>query len=168
MKILFFLLIGLGAIGLAVGVVGMMLPASRTAKAGREISAPRDQVWRLITDVAHQPTWRKDLAKVELIDATPGHERWVEHPHRGPSIAFSTESRIEPVEWVIRFSGPAEGRWSGRLESLTPQRTRLQVEETSTVSNPWARVLARLAFDPQAFMESYLDQLARTAEQGGS
>jgi uncharacterized membrane protein len=146
-------------------LIGLFLPAARSASGTREIAAPQDLVWQMITGLAAQPTWRSDLASVDVIDTTLGKERWVERPHKGPSIQFLTESMTQKTAWKVRFSGPAEGIWSCRLEPLSERRTRVYVEESSMVQNYWARVLARLVFDPQAFLDSYLDQLSKAAEQ---
>jgi uncharacterized protein YndB with AHSA1/START domain len=164
MKILFLSLLAILAIVMLTGLVGMFLPATRTASAVREINAPPARVWRLLTDVAGQPAWRPNLSAVDVQDATPGRERWIERPKAGPAVRFQTEYQTHLTDWVIAFSGPAEGRWTGKLELLPGDRTRIRVEESSTVKNPWARVLARVAFDPQAFIQTYLDQLSRTAE----
>ena len=167
MKILVFTAVGFVGLGLLWGAIGMLLPASRSAVGSREIEAPRARVWQILMEVAAQPAWRSQLDTVEVLDATPGRERWVERPRRGPVISFFTEVRKEPEEWTVRFAGPAEGRWTGKLVELPEGRTRVEVKETSTVSNPWARLLARLVFDPQAVLEGYLEALARAAEQGG-
>jgi uncharacterized protein YndB with AHSA1/START domain len=168
MKILLIASLALVVLGLLAGLAGLLLPVTRTASATREIAAPPEGVWRLITDVAAQPGWRPELAAVEVLDATPGRERWIERPRGGPAIRFQTERQVAPTEWTIVFSGPAEGRWTGRLEPLPDNRgTRLSVEEIASVRNPWMRLLARLVFDPQVFVDAYLRQVAAEAEKGG-
>jgi hypothetical protein len=75
MKILIFTLLFLAGLGLSAGAIGLLPPASRKASGSREIAAPRERVWQLITDVAAQPDWRPDVVAVEVLDATPGRER---------------------------------------------------------------------------------------------
>jgi hypothetical protein len=166
MTILLFTLLAAVVVGIAAGLAGLLLPATRTASATREIAAPPERVWRLMTDLAAQPTWRPGVAAVEVLDATPGRERWIERPRSGPAIRFHTERQLAPTEWTIAFSGPAEGRWTGRLDPQPDGRgVLLKIEESSTVRNPWMRLVARLAFDPQAFVDAYLGQLAAEAEK---
>jgi hypothetical protein len=161
------ILIGLAAVGglvVLVGVIGRFLPATRTASAQREVGAASSRVWAVMTDLAGQPAWRPDLEAVRVLDAAEGAERWVEQPRRGPAIEFRTTRKRAGAEWEFVFSGPAEGRWAGRLEPLSAGRTRVVVEEAVTVTNPWKRVPARLFFNPQAMAEGYLAQLAAAAE----
>ena len=166
MKILLIALCALVSLGILAGLIGLLLPATRTASATREIAAPPDRVWRLMTDVAAQPAWRPNVAAVELLDAAPGRERWIERPRSGAAIHFRTERQLAPTEWTIAFSGPAEGRWTGSLEPMTDgSGTRLRVKESSSVKNPWTRVIAHLAFNPQVFVDTYLDNLAVEAEK---
>jgi Polyketide cyclase / dehydrase and lipid transport len=164
MKTLLFALLGLVSLAALLGVIGSLLPATRNASAQREIAAPPAHVWSLLVAVDRQPSWRAELASVQVLDATPGRERWIEHPKQGPAIHFSTESQSAGTAWSLTFSGPAEGRWTGRLEHVSDNRTRILIEESATVANPWARLLAHLFFDPQAFVDTYLDQLSTAAE----
>lgn len=167
MKILFLCFLGVVFCGLFVGLIGLFLPPTRSVSGTREIAAPQDRVWQIITGLAAQPTWRSDIASVDVTDTTPGKERWVELPRKGPPIQFLTESMTQKTAWKVRFSGPAEGIWCCHLEPISEQRTRIYVEESSIVQNYWARVLARLVFDPQAFLDGYLDQLSKAAAQNG-
>jgi hypothetical protein len=165
MKLLLIVVAVLVVLVAVVGLFGVRLPATRTAALRVEINAPPERVWRVLTDVAAQPRWRPDLATVEVIDATPGRERWIERPRRGPEIHFTTRSRVELREWQLEFRGPAEGTWRGRLEPLPGGKTRLEVEEAATIRNPWQRALARMVFDPQQFLADYAARLATTAEK---
>lgn len=165
MKLLLVIVATLILLTLLSGLVGALLPATRTAAHAREIAAPPERVWRVLTDIAGQPAWRPELAAVEVLSSEKGRERWIERPRRGPEIRFSTQSRVEAREWIIIFSGPAEGSWRGRLEPLPHGRTRLQVEESATVRNPWLRLMARVAFDPQRFLKEHCDRLATAAEK---
>ncbi len=155
-------MVGLAAV---IGVAGLLLPATRLAAGTREIAASRPRIWSILTDLRAQPGWRSGIASVEVLDGTAGQERWIERPQRGPAIRFRTERMNPPAEWVVVFEGPARGQWTGRLEEMNDGRVRVRVEEVATVSNPWMRVLARLAFDPQAFVDRYLADLARAAER---
>lgn len=164
MKILLIVAASVLLLVILLGLAGLLLPGTRTARAERIIAAPPAAIWARWFDLAGQPKWRAGLASVKVLESSPGRERWVEQPHRGPAIRFETARRMEGVEWTLAFSGPAEGRWTGRLEPLPNGRTRLHVEETSTVANPWLRLMARLFFDPQVFLENYLKELAAATE----
>lgn len=163
MKMFIFALVGLVSLATLLGVIGSLLPATRTASAQREIAAPPTRVWSLLLAIERQPSWRAELASVQMIDATPGRERWIEQPKKGPSIHFATECQAAGTAWSLSFSGPAEGRWTGRLEPLSDNRTRILIEESATIANPWARLFARLFFNPQVFVDTYIDQISAAA-----
>ena len=164
MKILVFGISSFALFFALIGAIGCLLPATRTAIAQRDLGASPERVWRMLMAIERQPSWRSDLVSVEVLDGTPGRERWVERPKHGPAIHFATESQSTGASWTIVFSGPAEGRWMGRLERLSGNRTRIQIEESATVSNPWKRALAHVFFSPQVFVEKYLDELSAVTE----
>lgn len=164
MKIALMILLALIVLVGCIGLFGGMLPPTRTATAQRDIVAPPAKVWIVLTDLHRQSEWRPDLEAIEVMDPTVGKERWREKPRHGPAMEFQTTSQVPGVSWEMKFSGSVEGRWSGRLKEVPEGGTRIEVEETVTVANPWKRLLARLFFDPQAIAEEYLANLARTVE----
>jgi uncharacterized protein YndB with AHSA1/START domain len=164
MKIALIVLLALVVLLGCIGFIGWLLPPTRAATAQRDIAAPPGKVWGVLTDLHRQSEWRPDLAAIEVMDPTVGKERWREKPKHGPAMEFQTTSQVAGVSWEMKFSGSVEGRWSGRLKELPEGGTRIEVEETVTVANPWKRLLARLFFDPQAIAEEYLANLARAVE----
>ncbi len=159
MKLLFIPAVAIGALALLPGLIGCFLPASRSATHTLIIATTPESIWTLWTTPSRQPEWRPGLTRVEVHDATPGAERWTEFPERGPALHFATVSQVPFQSWTLRFEGPASGTWTGSLEPLHAGSTRVHLVETTTTPNPWARVLSRLFFNPQEFLESYADQL---------
>ena len=115
MKVLLILACGVVGLAIAVGVAGLFVPATRSTTGTREIAAPAGRVWALLTDLRAQPSWRQEIATVEVLDPAPGHERWIKRPRRGPPIHFRTERQQAPLEGIVAFDGPATVQWTGRL-----------------------------------------------------
>ena len=155
-----FILVGLVLVVLIAGIVGVMLPSTRTVRRTVEIPASPERVWTVLLRLQDQPAWRPDLASVTVHDTTRGKEHWTEQPRRGPSLTFRT-TLLTDTTWSLAYSGPADGTWTCRLESVATDRSQFHFEESSTVRNPYARVLARLFFDPDAFVDAYLAALER-------
>lgn len=160
----FVLFVLFGCIGLA----GLLLQPSQSATVERNIASRPESVWRVLTDVARQPEWRSELARVEVLDSTPGRERWKEQLRHGPTMEFKTTKQEPGTYWELSFFGSVEGRWKGRLEELPDGSTRIVVEESVSVHNPWMRVISRLFFNPGAIAEKYLADLAGAVERSST
>jgi hypothetical protein len=160
MKPWIFIPVGLVLVVLVAGIIGGTLPATRTVRRTVEIPVSPERIWTVLLRLQDQPAWRGDLASVTVHDMTRGKEHWTEQPRRGPSLTFRTTQRTDTT-WSLAYSGPAAGTWTCRIERLAPDRSRFHFEESSTVGNPYARLLARLFFDPDAFVDAYLAALER-------
>lgn len=158
------ILISLPVIALLPGLIGLFLSPSRSASHTLTVHAPPETLWALWMNPANQPAWRPDLGRVEVENPSPGAETWTEHPKRGPAIRFTTVTQEPLRSWTIRFEGPATGTWTGNLEPLPDATTRVHLTETTTTPNPYARVLARLFFNPRQFLGTYAAQLKAAAE----
>ncbi len=84
MKVALWIMGGLASLAALVVLVGFMLPATRTGKVDRVVEVTPAQLNAVILDRASQPTWRPELAKVEMQSTTS----WTETTQRGQVIAF--------------------------------------------------------------------------------
>jgi hypothetical protein len=157
------LLIALGVVVAAiaaVAIVGTLLPPGHIASRSLVLEVPRDSVWGVITDFASQPTWRKDLRKVERVSAGPGGDVWREDGSE-PLLLQTTEA-VPPqrlVRTIADSTLPFGGRWVYELASTSSGGTRVTVTEAGEVYNPIFRVVSRF-MDPSATIRQYLTDLA--------
>jgi uncharacterized protein YndB with AHSA1/START domain len=163
--------LGVAAIAIAalVGVlwtIGWLLPAGHVARCQTRIAQPPDRLFAVITDYAAHPTWRDDLDRVEVLDATPGHEVVREHSSFG--ILDLHVERVEaPILLVTRVSDPDGafgGTWTFEL-SVIPGATQLAITERGEVYQPFFRLLSRTVFSPTSTIQAYQKALGRRFSQ---
>jgi hypothetical protein len=161
-KVALWIIGGLAGLAALVVLVGFLLPAKRTGKVDLVVEATPTQLTAVILDRASQPTWRLDLAKVEMHSATS----WTETTQRGEVIAFELK-RQDPNLLQMRFESSYgyQGQWEGRLVPAPSGGTHVFVTEQSTTPSPIGRIFARLFFNPEAFANAYLDALAMETQR---
>jgi len=151
----------LGVLVTAPFVIGWMLPAAHVAERMRLLPRPPRAVWDLITDVARASQWRKDVQRVELLDAAGGARRWRELGNSG-SLTLVEELAEPPRRWITRIDDPAlpfGGRWIFSLDA-EGSGTRLTIREEGEVYNPLFRFVSRFVMGHHATLDAYLRQLA--------
>ena len=75
---------------------------------------PVEQLWDIVTDLT-RATWRSDLARVEILDAT----RFVEHTQSGYATQFTVTACEPPCFWAFAMeNGNMSGFWEGRFEAI--------------------------------------------------
>lgn len=139
-------------------LVGWLLPETREGRAETTIKAPPELVLAVIADVEAQPEWR------EVGTVTRTETGWFEMTPRGERIDFvAEEMSVNRIR--LRFTSDAGyfGEWHARLEPVSGG-TRIAVVERATVPSPFARIIARLLFDPTAFSSAYLASLKDRVE----
>ena len=156
MKVAFWIIGSLAGLAALVVVVGLLLPATRTGQADRVVKATPSQVKAAILDKASQPSWRPELAKVEVQSAT----NWTETTQKGEVITFELMAQTEEM-LQMRFTSSYgyHGQWEGRLVPTPSGGTHIFVTEQATTRSPIGRIMSRLFFDPKAFASAYLDAL---------
>lgn len=155
-------LIALSLILAAALLWAVRLPRTRAAEATRELAAPVERVFAVVTDI-EDASWRSDLKDVRVLDRTPGREVWEEIPHRGPPIRFRTRARVSPERFEIEIvdGNGFGGHWVGEFHVVAPDRTRLRFVETAFTEGLVPTVMSHLFFDPERAVRTYLDDLAR-------
>ena len=166
MRRILMVLTGLAAFVGGVAIVGMLLPSGHIASRSIVLPQPRDSVWAVVTDYASQPSWRKDVTRVERVIDGPGGEIWREDG-ADPLLLQTTES-VPPsrlVRTIADTTQPFGGRWIYEFEATPSGGTRVTVTEEGEVYNPIFRVVSRF-MDPSATIREYLTNLAaRFGEQ---
>jgi hypothetical protein len=148
-------------------IIGLILPKQRKAERIAEFNAAPEQIWKVVTDVASQATWRTSLTKVEMTGNIPNHETWIEYPQKGPAIYFKTVVKTAPSRFEFEMTDIKtwKGYWVGEFIPLPNHKTRLILTERSEIGNPFIRVLSYLFFDLGATMDHYLNELAAKLEE---
>jgi hypothetical protein len=152
--------IGILAVALIVLVASISLPSKRAGQAERIITASPEAILSVIVDVHAQPKWRKDVRSVESDGSS-----WVETTTSGERIRFEWISRTTE-SLALRFTSDRgfTGQWRATLSPISGG-TLVRVHEEATIPNPIARLVARLAFDPAAFSQAYLEALSARMER---
>jgi uncharacterized protein YndB with AHSA1/START domain len=166
MRRIFIALGGLAAVAALVTLIGTMLPSGHVASRSLVLKQPPESVWAVVTDYAGQPSWRKDITKVERVSEGPGGETWREEGSE-PLLLQTTES-VRPTRLVRTIADPTlpfGGRWVYAFEATASGGTRLTVTEEGEVYNPIFRVVSRF-MDPAATIMQYLTNLAARFGEG--
>jgi uncharacterized protein YndB with AHSA1/START domain len=160
-----WLLVILTAVGVAVLLVlaaGLLLPKEHTARSHALINASPDSIWRALTDVEAFPSWRSDVARVELLSPSDGRRRWREVGKHG-TITFEEVMAQPPRRLIGRIADPSlpfGGSWT---YDVAPEGTssRVTITEAGIVHNPLFRFMSRFVFGHHATQEAYLRALGR-------
>ena len=83
----------------------------KTYETSISIAAPREAVWRVLSDVATWPKWLPTVASVESLDGNPlvvGHRYRIRQP------------QLQPVTWTVTELDPAHRfSWQARTPGLS-------------------------------------------------
>ena len=125
-----------------------------TSKAAVHFPRPVEQVWQVVTDLAHT-AWRSDLDQVEALDET----HFVEHTKGGCATHFAV-TICEPLRrWAFTMeNGSMTGSWEGIFEAADGG-TWLHCTETVSAKRWWMRPLVPGYLKRQ--QRRYLDDLRR-------
>lgn len=162
MNWLFRIVVTLVASVILVIVIGMSLPQNHIATRAAHLSAPPDQVWSIITDVRAYPTWRSDVASVEILSADPVKLSWREVSPKGNKLAFNANTAEAPSHFVTVIADkgiPFGGSWDYQI---VPDGTgsRITITENGEVYNPIFRFVSRFVIGHTATIDKYLSALA--------
>jgi hypothetical protein len=156
--------VGLGiALVALVALVGLLLPRDHVATRAVRLKPAPPAVWEVLADHAAEPSWRKDLVRVERLPDRDGRPVWQEVSRRGDTLALLTEEWVPPRRLVRRIVGeglPFGGTWTIELapEGLGSVVT---VTERGEVYNPVFRFVSRFVMGHTATIDGYLKALGR-------
>ncbi|MEP7347314.1 MAG: SRPBCC family protein [Gemmatimonadaceae bacterium] len=161
MKIAMMVLGVVIGLGVLVALVGTALPKAHVARRSVMLRQAPESVWNVITDFKAQPSWRKDVTKVELVRLGPDGEVWREEGEN--TLSFRTTDSRAP-ERLVRKIADTDLAYGGRwIYELVPQDggTRVTVTEEGEVYNPIFRFIGHFFLNQAATIESYLTALAQ-------
>jgi uncharacterized protein YndB with AHSA1/START domain len=141
-------------------VIGATLPRNHVVSRTAHLSAPPDTVWSLITNVAGYPAWRKDVRKVEQLQAAP-RLRWRES-YSHDKLTFEAIKAEPPVNFVSTIVDEGQG-FGGRWDyQISPDGTgsTITIAEFGEVSNPLFRFISQYVMGHTATLDKYLNSLA--------
>lgn len=99
-----------------------MVRSVRTAVIRGELA----RVWEVVTLVEAYPVWRRDVGRVEVLDAG----RFVEYTEKGYATTFTTTQRREGFCWVFLMENRGmTGRWEGLFAAGGPGKTLVRFTE---------------------------------------
>lgn len=161
MTYLYYGLGGLVALIAVVLLVGSTLPIKHTASRAIVLNANSQQVWRLITNYADMPKWRKELLKVEMVQAANGNEIWQEFETEKESLDFETIEQIDGQKLVRKIVGDRSdfgGTWTFILVD-NGDKASLTITEDGEVYNILFRFVSKFFMGHYASMDKYIKQL---------
>jgi uncharacterized protein YndB with AHSA1/START domain len=149
------------AIGIAVTVIGWLLPVNHEASQTATFAAPPERVFDLISRVDAYNTWWSAISKVEMLSPENGRTRFRQHDSTGTIVMEVTEA-APPARFVTRIADPNQpfgGTWTWEI-SPEGSGSRLTITERGEIYNPLFRFMARFVFGYTSTMESCLAALA--------
>ena len=146
------------------GFLWTRLPDKVSLTVEKEIDAPIDIVWDVLSSWEEQPTWRLDLDKVEIVDSITFNE----YPKRGSLIKFTILEAAKPTKLVLRMESSFNGVATIVLSELSAGK--ILVQETYEMNYPSVIncLVVTVFFDLEAFTHEYFDALAKHAQSKNS
>lgn len=124
------------------------------SKVTAHFPCPVEQVWQIVTDLAHT-AWRRDLARVEVLDET----HFAEHTQSGCATHFTVTACEPPCFWAFTMeNGNMSGTWEGIFEAAEGG-ARLTCTETVSAKHWWMRPFVPGYLKRQ--QKRYLDDLRK-------
>jgi uncharacterized protein YndB with AHSA1/START domain len=150
----------LAGLCLIVIIVGALRPADHTARVAVTIDKPRADVWAVIADAEHMPSWFTEAKSVERIADIDGKPTYHEQ-YGGWTATVVIRESVEGQRLVreIQPGGGFSGSWTMELADAGAG-TRLTITERGHVNNPLFRGMMVFVSDTRT-MRQYADALAR-------
>jgi len=157
MKIVLAIVAVIALLIVIVLVIGAILPKQHTASMSRVVRGTPASVYAIIRDAASASQWRKDVERVEIIDAA--HFR--EHAKYG-AVTYEIVEEKPPTRYVTRIADTNLGYGGSWIYGFTPQGddTRVTITENGEVTNLFFRFMSRFVFGYTGNMEKVLAALA--------
>lgn len=137
-------------------VVAALIPRNHTASVSRVVRGTPASVYAIVRNAAAAPEWRKDVQKVEILDAT--HFR--EHAKYGV-VTYEIVEDHPAQRYVTRIADKNLGYGGTWTYEFAPDAagTRVTITENGEVSNLLFRFLSRFVFGYTSNMETVLTSL---------
>ena len=161
-----WVVLAIGAVVVAsvlVAVIGSLLPKAFAISRMASFNRPQADLWKLISDIDGQVSWRSDLRRVERLPNRNGREVWQETDNRGQSLTLETVQSLAPQRLDRRTAdqnSQFSGRWTYEIAEFG-EVTSLTITEESETYNPMVRFVSRVITGPSATIDEYLLSLGK-------
>ena len=158
MKWLLIIVIIVAAPILIMYLIGYFMPVQHTSSHTVVLTAPPEQIWKILQDHRQYITWRSDVKKIEVKD--PLH--WIETTTNG-TLSFESEI-VKPGATfrsrIVNQNLPFGGSWT---YELIPDNgaTKLTITEHGEVYNPIFRFMSKYVFGHEATLKKFSADLAK-------
>jgi hypothetical protein len=145
---------------LLIVVIGALLPKGHVAARRARFAQPPERIFAIITDFALTPTWRTDIARIELLPPQDGHLVFREHGGHD-AVTYRVETIDAPRQLIVRIADtnlPFGGTWTYDLVPVDGG-TQLTITERGEVYNPVFRFVSRFVMSQTATIDRYLRAL---------
>jgi uncharacterized membrane protein len=146
-------------------IIGARLPKAHVASDSRVLRQPPHQVYAVARNFKDAPSWRSDLAKIEVFEGADGQVRFREHARHG-TVNYGLVEDVPGQRMVTRILDTNlgySGSWT-YVFAASGEGTQLTITENGEVSNVLFRFMSRYFFSQTATIETYLTALARRLE----
>ena len=150
-------LIVVAALIVAVFVIAALIPKHHTASVSRVVRGAPADVYAIIRNAANAPQWRKDVTRVEILDAT--HFR--EHAKYG-IVTYEIVEDKPGIRYVTRIADKNLGYGGSWTYQFAPDLggTLVTITENGEVTNLFFRFMSRFVFGYEGNMKKVLAALA--------
>jgi len=148
--------------------LGSRMPVEHRATASASVTAQRDRVWRMMTDVQTQPEWRTGLKSVEMLPPQTEGPCWRE-VQAWMSMPLCVMGSDAPSRRVVRIADPAlpfGGTWTYDLEADGPTMTKVTITEEGTTRPAMWRFFGHFVWGEDQQVKQYLRDLQEAAGGG--
>ncbi len=146
----------------AVALWARLLPVHILSRRARDLTAPAELVWHVLTDFEAYPRWRRRVHSTSRVPSPPQEELWRESYGR-MGLTLRTEV-VEPGRVLCRHVVGRKlefgGEWRFELESRG-STSRLSITEMAEYYRPMHRLVARTLEGEGRNIEAFLADLER-------
>ena len=151
----------------ALALVAWLLPVHQLSRRSRDLAAPPEQVWQVLTDFEAYPRWRQRVRSTMRVPSAPHEELWRES-HGRAGLTLRTEVE-EPGRLLLRHvvGNKLEfgGVWRFELAPAPHGGTRLGITAAAEYYRPLHRLLAHCRGGEGRHIDRFLAELARELTQ---
>ena len=157
-----WIVVTIGA-GLAIALL-LLMPATTRTTVKIRFDAPIQEVWEVYTDFESQPSWRSDVASVEM--SSDKTSRIEELTKSGMIIRFQHLEKTPPSKLVLQTSVERnfEGRYIAEFKQENDGTVGTFTEE-ATVLGILPKVMRRLFFNQKSSLKQYAEEAKAEIER---
>lgn len=163
MRITLIILAIVAASAALVLLIGAALPQKHRVSREIVLQKRMPDVYAAVRDFASAPSWRLDVRRVEMLEASDGRDRFREDG-KDESITYELVEDAPNERLVTRIVDRDLGyfgSWTYELAPAVNGGTRIRITEDGEVPNVFFRFMSRFVFGQTSTMDRYLVALGR-------